>query len=323
MVRRLSLILSFALGLVALPGPADAAWPGSNGHIVYRALVPGFEAEGSEPTGLAWTSGRPGSSSHTLTSNPTDIDPQVSPDGRLIAFSRQVEPQQESSAVHHGIFTIRFDGSGLRQLTAPPEECADGRATFNPSGSRLFFIRHCRGPARGTDTWRVDIGGGEPERLQGRASRGGASVFSPTGRQVVFIRRSDDGPHLISMRPNGRRRRDLHPQLRSIEGPLDFSPSGRLIIFSGGESTDLFTVSANGHRLRRFSGLHVEPGGRPPDYAEPAYSPDGKQVVAIARGRSGPASLVRFEVGGDGRGKGVPGVRYGDMPVWAPSTERR
>jgi Tol biopolymer transport system component len=308
-----SLLLIFVI--LALPSCAGAAWPGGNGRIVYRALEQGFEAEGQEPVGLAWTSGRRGAVPHQLTTDPTDQDPQVSPDGRLIAFARQVAPQQPESAVHHAIFVVHFDGSGLRQLTAPPEECVDGKPTFAPRGERLFFIRHCHGPARGTDTWGVDADGSNLTKLEGRRGRSGASVFSPTGRQVIFLRRSENGPRLISMRPDGSRRRDITPPLgreRQIES-FDFSPNGRVIVLAAGFSvfSHLFTIRADGRKLKQLS----DP---PSGYGEPAFSPDGREVVAIAYGHSGPATLVRFELGGDGRPGGVPGVRYGDMPVWAP-----
>jgi Tol biopolymer transport system component len=310
--RRSLLFLLLLLGLLVLPDTAIAAWPGNNGRIVYRALVPGFEAEGQEPVGLAWTTGRPGDAPHQLTADPSDTDPQVSPNGRLIVFSREVEPEQQWGAVHLAVFVIHFDQSGLRQLTDPPEECADRKATFDPRGERLFFVRHCHGANKGTDTWSIDVDGTDLTKLEGDRARSAASVLSPTGRQVVFLRRTETGPHLISMRPDGSHHRDLTPRpnpQQQIEDP-DFSPNGRVIVFST-SATDLWTIRANGRNLKPLS-------NRPPGYGEPAFSPDGREVVAVAHTRSGPASLVRFEVGGDGRAREVPQVRYGDMPIWAP-----
>lgn len=314
------LVLVSTLALLVMSAPAGAAWPGSNGRIVYRALKPGFEAEGQGALGLAWTTGQPGDAPHALTADPTDADPQVSPDGRSIAFARQVDPQQPGAAAHSAVFILGFDESGARQLTEPPEECWDGKPTFDFKGERLFFIRHCRGSARGTATWSVKVDGGDLRKLEGRRARSGASVISPTGRQVVFIRRLGDGQHLISMRPDGSRKRDLSSRLsgeKRVESP-DFSPNGRVIVFSTGTSGDLFTIRSNGRNPRQLSDLTHKPGHDPPGYTDSAFSPAGDEVVAVAQGHSGPDSLVRFEVGGDGRARGVPGVRYGDMPVWAP-----
>jgi Tol biopolymer transport system component len=325
-IHLLSALAALAFVLGPLPAAASAAWPGKNGRIVFRMLELGFEAEGQEPEGLAWTSARRGEAPHRLTADPTDQDPQVSPDGRLISFSRQAEPQPPESAVHTAVFLIRFDHSELRQLTFPPEECSDRKASFDPRGTRLIFIRHCRGTERRTDTWSIGVDGINLRRLEGPQARSSASVISPTGQQVIFVRRGDEPPHLISMRPDGSRRRDLTPSLgreQSVEGP-DFSPSGRAIVFGGGfAESDLFTMRANGRRLKRLNYHPSSAGHSPPRYAEPAFSPDGREVVAIEQGRSGPASLVRFEIGGDGHPRGVPQVRYGDMPVWAPAVTAR
>jgi Tol biopolymer transport system component len=321
--NRLALLATLlTCAILFLPATALGAWPGSNGRIVYRALVPGFEAEGQEAVGLAWTTGRRGEAPHQLTADPTDADPQASPDGRLIAFSRQTEAQQSGGPVHSAIFVIRFDQTGLRQLTDPPEECQDGRPSFDPRGKQLFFVRHCSGAERSTATWSIDLHGTHLSKLEGSRARSGAGAISPSGRQVVFLRRTEVGSQLISMRPDGSRRRDLTPRFKAgnqIASP-DFSPDGRLLVFSVGSSSlsDLFTMRADGRNLRRLSDLRHRPGSDPPGYGEPAFAPDGREVVATAFGRSGPATLVRFEVGGDGKARGIPHVRYGDQPTWAP-----
>lgn len=72
-------------------------------------------------------------------------------------------------------------------------------------------------------------------------------------------------------------------------------------------------MGADGRGLKR-----LRTDQSPRGYVDPAFSPNGGEVVAVARGQSGPSSLVRFEIGGDGSAHGIPHVRYGDMPAWAP-----
>ncbi|HWO46569.1 MAG TPA: hypothetical protein VNM41_00790, partial [Solirubrobacterales bacterium] len=77
--------MALALGVAAmLADRAAAAWPGSQGPIVYlgvRAAVPPYES-GYLTTGLrVFDPGVPGSG-RVLTDDPSDADPAVSPDGR-------------------------------------------------------------------------------------------------------------------------------------------------------------------------------------------------------------------------------------------------
>lgn len=71
-----------------------------------------------------------------LTSGP-DRAPAWSPDGSLIAFSRQVGDV--------AIFVMHADGTSLKQLTTPPTGSSDGYPSWSPDGSLIAFHRY--GPA--------------------------------------------------------------------------------------------------------------------------------------------------------------------------------
>lgn len=75
-------------------------------------------------------------------------DPDWSPDGTLIAFNATAEPSPSQN-----IYTIRPDGTGLRQLTSGlPASDDGGQATFHPSwspdGTQILFSHS---PARAND----------------------------------------------------------------------------------------------------------------------------------------------------------------------------
>src|SRR5690242_2445984 len=147
---------------------ADAAWPGRDGPIVYLGVRKGerpYES-GYLTTGLrVFEPGVPGST-RVLSEDPTDADPQVSPDGRTVVFSREIVsglpfPDETGRA----IFAIGIDGGGLRQLTGGgPEGESDVEPAFYPSGESVIFDR-AAGPTGDGDLYSVRLDGSGLRRL--------------------------------------------------------------------------------------------------------------------------------------------------------------
>ena len=79
---RFLFVLARGVILLGLAAPAQAAFPGENGHIAFES-----EAEGN---GEIFVMKPDGSAQTNLANNPDDPDvlPSYSPDGRRIAFSR-------------------------------------------------------------------------------------------------------------------------------------------------------------------------------------------------------------------------------------------
>ena len=78
----------------------------------------------------------------TLTRWPNllELDPAVSPDGRMIVFSlaQLGRPKRE---IADGLFLLRSDGRGLRRLTTSPRFTLDASPTWSPDGRRIAFRR--------------------------------------------------------------------------------------------------------------------------------------------------------------------------------------
>lgn len=334
--RALAVLLgALALGLgVAAPSSdrADAAWPGRDGPIVFLGVRKGelpYES-GYLTSGLrVFEPGVPGSL-RVLTTDPSDSDPQVSPDGRTVVFSREVPsglpfPRPEKVGA---IFLIGVDGGGLRQLTdGGPEGESDVEPAFYPSGRSIVFDRAAGATGEG-DLFSVSLAGGRLERLTSGAKREQGPTVSPTGRRIAFACGPAGGNERIedvcSMRPDGTRRRVLTRKLKQGAEPFDpdFSPSGGEIAFTLGPGTasDVFTMRADGSRLgaltnRSPSGRRTFP--RKVGYASPAYAPGGGSLVALARGGSGPR-LVRIRLRDPARPRSLLGGQLGSAPVWAP-----
>src|SRR5579864_3851035 len=114
-----------SLWIPAASVPAHAAFPGTNGKIVFMSNRNGGSYE-------IFSMDSDGTNQTNLTNNTTvnDSDPEWSPDGTKIVFdSNRVGNQQ--------IFVMNADGSGVTRLTnnSSFEENPD----WSPDGSKILF----------------------------------------------------------------------------------------------------------------------------------------------------------------------------------------
>ena len=86
-------------------------------------------------------------------------DPQVSPDGKWIAFVRRTT-DLEADKGRTDIWLIGVDGEGLRQLTTDPT--GDFSPRWSPDGKYLYYLS---GASGSTQIWRVEVGGGKTGRM--------------------------------------------------------------------------------------------------------------------------------------------------------------
>ncbi len=324
-------LLALALGVAAVLGDrAAAAWPGRNGPIVYLGVRPETSNTACcspyKTTGLrVFLPGAPGST-RVLTVDPSDADPQLSPDGRTIVFSRQVSGGDSGSASR--LFAIGIDGTGLRQLaTGTPEGVEESEPTFFPSGKSIVFVRSGGIDSEG-NLYSVRLDGSNLNLITGSPRQEAAPVVSPTGRQIVYTcgegelgSRIED---VCSIRPDSTRRRVLTLGLKQGAEPFDpdISPDGRRIAFTLGPGTaaDIFTMRPDGSRLgaltnRARNGRRRFP--REVGYASPAFAPGGGSLIAVARPGAGPR-LVRISLRDPRHPQTLRGGALAGSPVWAP-----
>jgi Tol biopolymer transport system component len=326
-------LLALALAAAALYSElAAAAWPGRNGPIVYLGVRKGEKPyeSGYLTTGLReFSPGTPGST-RVLTTDPSDADPQVSPDGRTVVFSRVVAtglPFPLETA--YGLFAIDLDGSGLQQLTeGGPGGENDVEPAFYPSGQSVVFDRST-GPTGEGDLYSLRLDGSGLRQLTFGATREQGPTVSPNGRQIAFTCGPADGNARIedvcSIRPDGSRRRLLSRGLKQGAEPFDpdFSPDGRLIAFTLGPGTasDVFTMRADGRHLGALT--NRGPTGRRKfpryvGYASPSFAPGGGSMVALERPGAGPR-LVRIRLRDPRHPERLLPGSLASSPVWAPN----
>jgi dipeptidyl aminopeptidase/acylaminoacyl peptidase len=339
LTRCLLLALVALASAALLVAPARGAWPGREGPVVYAGVFPGTTLKPSltKPAGLRrFTPGAAGSRVQ-FTTDTTDRDPQVSPDGRSVVFARAIELTEDSE--RSAIFIAAIDGSGVRQLTdGGSPEGSDTQPTFTASGQRIVFVRGGAGPYASGDLYSIGLDGSGLTPLTSGPAADRMPAASPTGRQIAFVRsfqRPDGieaGPHIYSMRPDGSQLRNLTPRLGDAPWDPDFSPSGKVIAFAteGNQLRgDIFTMRANGGPIRRLTNRvthdrrHDNPHfPRPFGYTNPAFSPAGDSILAVARSGTSPR-LARIRLADPDHPHVFGTSLLGSAPAWAPAAPGR
>ncbi len=270
------LALVAMLAVLTAAGPASAAWAGTNGPVVFAG------GDARSGNGL-WAMDLSRKGIRHLTLDPSDSEPQSSPNGRWIVFVREVEvPLPGGGGVFPArhIFRARSDGTGVAPVTDGP--IFDRSPSFAPSGQRILFSRFEPG-AEDADIFSISLDGTGLHQLTSGAGDDRNPVFSPNRRLIAFDRfeRGGASRHVHTMRPDGSRIVDATPDLAAQSAQPDFNPAGNRIVFvrgfPGDRTADLFTMRPDGAKRRQLTGMrHRAEGG----FSGPSYSPDGKLVVA-------------------------------------------
>jgi dipeptidyl aminopeptidase/acylaminoacyl peptidase len=115
-------------------------------------------------------------------------DPEVSPDGKWVAYTLKEPRFNENKFISH-IWVVSTDGGEPRQITS--HEKGESRPKWSPDGKSIAFLS-ARGGSQ--QVWMMPIDGGEARQVTTLSTEADNHIWSPDGQSIAFT--SDIWPDL-------------------------------------------------------------------------------------------------------------------------------
>jgi len=200
-------------------------------------------------------------------------DPQVSPDGTLVAYV-VTEMNLEQNSSNSDIWVIPLKGEEARRLTTHPK--SDSHPRWSPDGKTLAFVSSRGGTPQ---VWLLNLSGGEARQLTHVAAGAAGVEWSPRGTHLAFL------SSLFPDAPDAESNAKMLKQ--QAENPVKAQIFNELLFrhwnsWRDGQRSHLFVIPVAGGEA-----VDVSPGdfdtppislGSAQDYA---FSPDGTEIAFV------------------------------------------
>lgn len=204
-------------------------------------------------------------------------DPQISPDGKWIAYT-VTSVDKEKNSKDSNIWILPVSGGEARQITRTP--ASDTRPRWSPDSKSIAFVSAQSGTSQ---IYVLPLDGATPKQITKVETGAGGVLFSPDGRNLLFT--SEVYPECDSR--DARKARDCNAarMKAATNSKIKAHVATRLLFrhwdsWKDGKRSHLFVIPVNGSQPPRdiTSGDYDTPPfslGGPDNYA---FSPDGKEV---------------------------------------------
>src|SRR5262249_14647084 len=110
-------------------------------------------------------------------------DPQISPDGKLVAYVVTTIADPKTNKSVSNIWLAATDGqSPPRRLTTSDKK--DRHPRWHPEGKQILFESNRSGDFQ---LWVIDLDGGEARQLTTISTEANNAIWSPDGSHVAFV----------------------------------------------------------------------------------------------------------------------------------------
>ncbi len=242
-------------------------------------------------------------------------DPQLSPNGKTIAFTIGVVNLAENKTVTQ-IYTIKPDGSDLKQLTKSDKSASSPR--WSPNGKYIAYTT-------GGQIWRMDNDGGDRKQITSITTGASNPVWSADGDWIAFS--SEVYPECKTDECN--RLEDQKAENSKVKAIV----TERLLYrhwveWRNRKRSHVFIVQSKGGAVR-----DVTPGDfDSPPYAastgiDYAFSPDGKEIAFLRNPDKIEALSTNSDIyiapinGGEAKNITVANKGYDTSPVYTADGE--
>jgi dipeptidyl aminopeptidase/acylaminoacyl peptidase len=107
-------------------------------------------------------------------------DPQISPDGRWVAFSVQT-PDVAANTKPSQIWIVPLEGGAPKQITHDGD--ANERPRWSPDSTRIAYVSNRSGSSQ---VWLMDPDGSNAKQVTALSTEADGVLFSPDGKNLVF-----------------------------------------------------------------------------------------------------------------------------------------